>query len=156
MNTGSMINGLKPQKELNLLRSKGEKTLFDTVAYTVLGPVMYDRNFPANDQKDKYLAVRWTAQDPSNDGLGFYLLNHGNNYNDYAEAIKYLNCPGMNCMFASKSGDIAIWHQGEFPAKWKGQGDFIMPGTDSAYMWRGMIPQEENPHMKNPVPRICQ
>ena len=81
----------------------------------------------------------------------FYLLNHAKNYNDYATAIKYLNCPGLNCLFASKSGDVAIWHQGEFPAKWKGQGDFIMPGTDSTYIWRGMIPQEENPHMKNPA-----
>jgi penicillin amidase len=57
----------------------------------------------------------------------------------------------LNCLFASKSGDIAIWHQGVFPAKWRRQGDFVMPGTDSTYMWREMIPQEENPHMKNPV-----
>src|SRR5690606_20724534 len=43
-----------------------------------------------------------------------------------------------------------IWDQGEFPAKWYRQGDFIMPGTDSAYLWQGMIPQEENPHQVNP------
>ncbi len=40
--------------------------------------------------------------------------------------------------------------QGEFPAKWKGQGDFIMPGTDSSYMWQGMIPQDETPFQYNP------
>lgn len=138
-------------RRIEPIKIKGEKTLLDTVAYTVFGPVMYDRSFPADNQKDKYLAMRWTAHDASNDAYAFYLLNHGKNYNDYAAAIKHLNCPGMNCLFASKSGDIAIWHQGEFPAKWKGQGDFIMPGTDSTYMWRGMIPQEENPHMKNPA-----
>jgi penicillin amidase len=132
------------------IKIKGEKTFIDTVAYTVFGPVMYDRSYPADNQKDKYLAIRWTAHDSSNDNYMFYLLNHAKNYNDYAAAIKYLNSPGLNCIFASKSGDIAIWHQGEFPAKWKGQGDFIMPGTDLGYMWRGIIPQEENPHMKNP------
>ncbi len=141
---------IKSTIRIEPMKIKGGNTLFDTIAYTVFGPVMYDRSFPADNQKDKYLAVRWTAHDPSNDGFVFYLLNHGKNYNDYVAAIKYLNCPGMNCIFASKSGDIAIWHQGEFPAKWKGQGDFIMPGTDSTYMWRGMIQQEENPHMKNP------
>ncbi|MGH2646660.1 MAG: penicillin acylase family protein, partial [Ginsengibacter sp.] len=52
--------------------------------------------------------------------------------------------------FACKNGDIAIWDQGEFPAKWKRQGDFIMPGTDSSYFWQGMIPQDENPHIINP------
>ena len=142
---------IKATRRIESIKIKGEKTLYDTVAYTVFGPVMYDRAFPADNQKDKYLAVRWKAHDPSNDGFMFYLLNHAKNYNDYAAAIKYLNCPGLNCLFASKSGDIAIWHQGQFPAKWKGQGDFIMPGTDSTYIWRGMIPQEENPHMKNPV-----
>ena len=40
--------------------------------------------------------------------------------------------------------------QGEWPAKWKGQGDFIMPGTDSRYSWQGMIPNEENPFQYNP------
>ncbi len=140
----------KAVKRVEPIKIKGEKTMFDTVAYTVFGPVMYDRNFPANDQKDKYLAVRWTAHDPSDEGYMFYLLNHAKNYDDYRNAIKYLTCPGLNCLFASKSGDIAIWHQGEFPAKWRRQGDFIMPGTDSTYMWQGMIQQEENPHVKNP------
>jgi len=141
---------VKSAKRVEPIKIKGEKTLFDTIAYTVFGPVMYDKSFPANGQKGNYLAVRWTAHDPSNDIYMFYLLNHAKNYIDYLHAIKYLTCPGLNCLFASKSGDIAIWHQGEFPAKWKGQGDFIMPGTDSSYMWRGIIPQEENPHMKNP------
>ncbi len=80
----------------------------------------------------------------------FNLLDHAKNYNDYSEAIKYLHTPGQNCLFACKNGDIAIWDQGEFPAKWKRQGDFVMPGTDSSYMWQGMIPQEENPHQVNP------
>jgi penicillin amidase len=40
--------------------------------------------------------------------------------------------------------------QGEWPAKWKGQGDFVMPGTDKQYMWQGMIPQDETPAQYNP------
>lgn len=147
------LNGkwVKAAKRIEPINIKGEKTLYDKVVYTVFGPVMYDRNFPANDQQNEYLAVRWKALDPSNDFLAWYKLNRAKNYSDYLEAIKNLTCPGMNCMFASKSGDIAIWHQGVFPAKWRRQGDFIMPGTDSTYMWRSWIPQNENPHMKNPV-----
>jgi penicillin amidase len=54
-------------------------------------------------------------------------------------------------IFATKSGEIAITQQGEFPAKWKRQGDFPMPGFDSSYMWQGMIPANENPQMINPA-----
>jgi penicillin amidase len=53
-------------------------------------------------------------------------------------------------LFASKDGDIAIWQQGNFPLRWPGQGRFVMPGTDSTYMWNQFIPREDNPHIKNP------
>jgi penicillin amidase len=141
----------KARKRVEVIHIKDAPDQVDTIAYTLFGPVMYDEQFPINEQDKRRLAVRWKAHDPSNDGMAFYKLNHARNYDDYLAAIKYLKCPGQNCIFASRSGDIAIWQQGEFPAKWKRQGDFIMPGTDSSYMWRGMIPQQENPHMVNPV-----
>ncbi len=72
------------------------------------------------------------------------------NYADYQRSVKWLSTPGQNVIFACKNGDIAITAQGEFPAKWKRQGDFVMPGTDSSYQWQGMIPQSENPYMYNP------
>jgi len=123
----------------------------DTVAYTNIGPVMYDKSFNGSrSTNNKYYAVRWKAHDPSNELKTFTLLDKARDYNDYLVAIKYLHTPGQNCLFACKNGDITIWDQGEFPAKWKRQGDFVMPGTDSSYLWQGMIPQDENPHQLNP------
>ncbi|MEO5564089.1 MAG: penicillin acylase family protein, partial [Chitinophagaceae bacterium] len=144
-------NWVKTDKRVELINIRGKETLIDTVVYTLFGPVMYDHNFPASEGSDKYYAVRWKANDPSSELMLFYGLNHAKNYDDYAEAIKYLSCPGQNPVFASKSGDIAIWQQGDFPAKWRRQGDFMMPGFDSTYLWKGIIPQSENPHMKNPL-----
>ncbi len=129
----------------------GKSSFLDTVAYTVFGPVMYDKSFAGKRTgNQKNYAVRWKAHDPSNELLIFNKLNHAKNYADYQEAVVNLHTPGQNCVFASKSGDIAIRTQGEWPAKWKGQGDFVMPGTDSSYMWRGMIPDSETPFQYNP------
>jgi penicillin G amidase len=123
----------------------------DTVAYTVFGPVMFDKSFSGNKKtNNKYYAVRWKAHDPSNELMIFNGLDHAKNYSDYQRSVKWLGTPGQNVIFACKNGDIAITAQGEFPAKWKRQGDFIMPGTDSSYQWQGMIPQSENPFMYNP------
>jgi penicillin amidase len=133
------------------IKVKGQPDYLDTVAYTNIGPVMYDKSFSgARNTNEKNYAVRWKAHDPSNELKMFTLLNKAKNYKDYLRAIKYLHTPGQNCIFASKSGDIAIWDQGRFPAKWYRQGDFVMPGTDSSYLWQGMIPQRENPHLINP------
>jgi penicillin amidase len=121
------------------------------IAMTVYGPVMYDNTYKNNSTEGKYLALRWTAHDPSSGLLPFYLLNRAHNYDDYLAAISHWNNTGQNFVFASKTGDIAIKQQASFVARWKRQGDFIMPGTDSSYAWQGMIPTEENPMIKNPV-----
>ena len=121
---------------------KGPVEYIDTVAYTVFGPVMYDKSFSGNRKtNNKYYAVRWKGHDAGNELLVFNGLAHAKNYADYKQAIKWLYTPGQNVAFACKNGDIAITAQGEFPAKWKRQGDFVMPGTDSSYQWQGMIPQ---------------
>ena len=133
------------------IKIAGKLSMLDTVAYTVFGPVMYDKNFNGGRQtNNKNYAVRWKAHDKSNDLLMFNLMNHAKNYTDYVTAVENLKVPGQNVAFASKAGDIAMRTQGEWPAKWKGQGDFIMPGIDSSYMWQGMIPQNEIPFQHNP------
>ncbi len=141
----------KTNFRIEQIKIKDEPAYLDTVAYTNIGPVMYDTSFNGGKSTNKkYYAVRWKAHDPSNELKMFTQLDKARDYEDYLEAIKYLHTPGQNCVFACKNGDIAIWDQGEFPAKWKRQGDFIMPGTDSTYFWQGMIPHDENPHILNP------
>ena len=135
------------------IKIKGKANYIDTIAYTVFGPVMYDKSFPADtiSFKEKNLAVRWSAHDPSNELLMWYYLDRAKNFDDYHNAIQYFTCPSQNMVFASKRGEIAIWQQGRMPALWDRQGLYVMPGHDSNYMWQGYIPMEENPHVVNPV-----
>jgi penicillin amidase len=130
---------------------KDSTEYIDTVAYTVFGPVMYDKSFSGGRRaNNKYLAVRWKAHDAGNELMIFNGLDHAKNYTEYQQSVKWLHTPGQNAIFASKNGDIAITAQGEFPAKWTRQGDFVMPGTDTSYQWQGMIPPSETPFMYNP------
>jgi penicillin amidase len=149
------FNGNWKQSELRVdtFKVKGRTPFYDTVAYTIFGPVQYDNSFTGNNRASAYTnyAVRWKAHDGSNELKTFYLLNRMKSKSDYEDAIKYFYCPGQNFVFASKSGDIAIWQQGKFPAKWRRQGDFIMPGTDTAYLWQGYIDQKDNPHDDNKI-----
>lgn len=141
----------KTRLKIERICVRGQDDLLDTVAYTVFGPVMIDPSFVDSTSPAKAIAVRWTAHDPSNEGMTFYRLNHARSYSDYVEAIKTFQCPGQNFVFASHSGDIALWQQGKFPARYRGQGLSIMPGTDNTHAWQGFIPQLENPHVVNPA-----
>jgi len=139
-------------QRIETIKIRGEADFIDIVSYTVFGPVMYDRTFTglSTTPTEQAYAVHWSANDPSNELAVFSHLRSAKNYDDYKHAIRYLSTPGQNIVFAAKSGDIAIWQQGQFPAKWKEQGAFVMPGTDSSYMWQGNIPADENPYMLNP------
>jgi penicillin amidase len=138
-------------RRLEQIRIKNAKTFEDTVAYTVFGPVTYDKSFKTDLTAEKAYALKWVAHDTSNILKMWLMLNRASNYADYLEAIGHFNVPGQNMIFASKSGDIALWQQGNFPLRWNDQGLFVMPGTDSSYMWKGYIPNEENPHALNPA-----
>jgi len=112
---------------------------------------MYDKNYGGYQNKNnRYFAVRWKGNDAGNELKCFMLIDKAKNLSDYQTASSYLHTAGQNFAFASKSGDIAIKTQGEFPAKWTGQGDYIMPGTDSSYLWKAMIPPSETPMQLNP------
>ena len=141
----------KTTQRIEQIKILGKPDFFDTVAYTIFGPVMYDASFGGKIKNNKKnYAVRWKAHDNSNELKFFILLNKAKNYDDYLEAVKYLQTPGQNVGFACKNGDIAIRTEGKYPAKWNGQGDFVMPGFDSSYMWQGMIPEDETPFQYNP------
>lgn len=152
-----LFNGqwMKTRWRVENIKVKGKKDFVDSVAYVQLGkdwcPVMFDPSYSGKLKGNKKnYAVRWKAHDASNELKIFNLLNRAKNYADYQVAVTNLHTPGQNCAFACKNGDIAIRTQGEWPAKWKGQGDFIMPGIDTSYLWQGMIPQDEVPYQHNP------
>ncbi|MBX9785015.1 MAG: penicillin acylase family protein [Chitinophagaceae bacterium] len=132
------------------IKIKNKPSVFDTVAYTVFGPVTYDESFSTPLTGGKAIATRWMAHFPSNELLMWHYLDRAKNYTDYYNAVQYFTVPSQNMVFASKSGDIAIRQQGHFPLRWNRQGVYVMPGVDSSYMWQGIIPNSATPASVNP------
>lgn len=135
-------------EEINV---RGQETVLDTVTYTHHGPVVLrPGEKPFSRQTPVLHAVRWLGHDAGEEARAFYQLNRAQNYEDYVAALAWYSCPAQNFVFADTSNNIAIWHNGKFPAKWPQQGKFIGDGTDPRYDWQGWIPHEHNPHIRNP------
>lgn len=130
------------------IKIKGKKSRIDTTKFTHYGPIL--KHFFDNDTVGADLAIRWSVHDPSNELKTFVLLNRAKNYDEYVEAVKNFESPGQNFVFASVSGDIAIWHSGKYPVRFNQQGKYIMDGSKQVYQWNKFIPKDENPHVKNP------
>jgi penicillin amidase len=135
-----------------MIRVRGEKPVIDRVVYTRQGPVVWLEGEPEPSNKSVPVgaALRWMAHDPSNEFLTFYRLNRARDYPGYIEALAAWDCPAQNFAYADADGTIAIWHNGKYPLRPKGQGRYILDGSNPADEWRGWIPRDENPHVENP------
>src|SRR6187402_3533115 len=65
----------RAELQIDTFKVTGKKDFYDTVAYTIFGPVMYDKSYSGGRAtNDRYYAVRWKAHDPSNEMMLFYKL----------------------------------------------------------------------------------
>jgi len=134
------------------IKVRGGATVVDRVAYTHYGPVVRWKDEPpfSNMNVPPGAALRWLAHDPSNEFMTLYALNRARTYADYVEALKAWACPSQNIVYADREGTIAIWHNGKFPLRRKGQGRYVLDGANPADDWREWIPRGHVPHVKNP------
>lgn len=146
---GEWVKAAK-RPELFLVRGKG--AFRDTIIYTKFGPVVFDDKF-SKAESNKNMAMAWVAHLPSNEFETFYHLNRGKNYDDYMEALNHFNCPSQNFVFASRSGDIAIRHQGKFAVvdSMGNKGKMVHDGNSDKDEWKEYIPMEHNPAVLNPA-----
>lgn len=146
-----LYNGqwIQSTTRLESIRIKGQQDFVDTVVYTHYGPVVYDRNF-LSDGKPINFALKWTALEGSNEQRTYLGLNQAANYDDFLEALSSYAAPAQNFAFADIDGNIAMSVQGKFPIKWKGQGKYLMDGSNPDFEWQGWIPQDHQVREFNP------
>jgi penicillin G amidase len=134
------------------IKVRGAKTVVDRIVHTHYGPIVLwpgETPFP-NMNVPAGAALRWAGHDPSREFRALGLLNRARGYEDYLAALREWDCPAQNIVFADRSGTIALWHNGKFPLRAKGQGRFVLDGADPANAWRGWVPHEHVPHVKDP------
>ncbi len=141
---------LHAQKEIEHIKVREGADVYDTVVYTHHGPVVYDRNFLAEDPKVN-LAMKWIAHSNTLEPLCFRKLLSARNHSDFTQAIQFFSCPPQSMAYADARGNIAMHVQGRFPVKYPDQGKFVMDGTTEKTEWPGTIPQDQNPHALNPT-----
>jgi len=133
---------------IETIKVKGGQAVLDTVRYTHYGPITYDETFKGNGREN--LAMKWIGHLPNSNQNTFLSLNRAQNYDEYVAAVSTYTAPAQNFIFASKDNDIALWIQGKIANKFNEQGKFVLNGSNPYNEWQSFIPQEHNPHVRNP------
>ncbi|MDB5227780.1 MAG: penicillin acylase family protein, partial [Bacteroidota bacterium] len=142
--------------DVETFKIKGGKDFVDSIRITKVGAIVYDENFGEINDK-KHIATYWRAEEPSNETMAFYYLNHAKNHEDYLKALEFYACPGQNFVYADKDNNIAIRQQGDFLLRTNsGDGSFVTPlATVDLRKLKARIPSEQNPYVLNPERGFC-
>lgn len=95
-------------------------------------------------------AVNSMALQPSTAYRGWLVLNQAKNWDDFVEAMHYIEAPQLNVVYADIDGNIGYWITGKVPIRKNGTGEVPVPGWTGEYEWINTIPFEKMPHAFNP------
>ena len=123
---------------------RGEVVATDTVYYTHRGPMRREGG--------RWLSMRWTVLDPSDEIEGFAGASHARTAEEWFTAMAAYSAPPQNMLVADRGGTIAIRTVGKFPLRpGDGRGDEIRDGSRSANDWPGWRPAARVPNATNPA-----
>lgn len=129
---------------------KGREPIRLALKRTHYGPIVYDESEePAAPWVPRGLAMRWAPLEPSNEVRAFLALNRAKSVDACHDAIAAFNWPPQNFLCAD-GRNIGLWHNGQYPIRWPGQGRTISDGSSRQFDWAGWIPRDQVPGVLNP------
>jgi penicillin amidase len=125
------------------IKNKGPitKTIYYAGVKPVLSEVFKDLGFD--------VSLDWTGFDYFNID-GFFMINAAKNYAEFMEGAKNIRMSPQNMVYADDKGNIAYRVIGSLPVREKGTGNIIQDGERTARNWKGNIPDDKYPLVKNP------
>lgn len=155
---GYLLNGVKQAFEkrttvLNVKQADGslnEQSV--TYRYSKHGPVM--------DSKDgKTYALRMTGLDNASMPAQHHYMAKATNWREFETALKMLQIPMFNVIYADQAGNILYLFGGNVPKRSEGNWAFwqgAVDGTASKFIWTETHPYQELPKVFNPPSGFVQ
>ena len=118
------------------------------------GPIL--DSFPIGDGPEDHLpltetyALRWTGHDRSIRPSAFVRAAQAASLDAFRRAVRDIECPGQNFVYADVDGTIGYQCTGTYPVRGAGDGTAPVPGWTSEHEWTGWIPFEELPASQDP------
>ena len=150
--------GPKPFKKISeVIKVKGAEDVKLEVRVTRHGPVISDVAKSALDATPRgyAMAFAWTAlADDDRTFQSSLELGRSGTWRDFLSAVRNLNAPQQNMVYADIDGNIGYVAAGRVPVR-KPENDLkgLTPalGWDARYDWAGYVPFEDLPRSYNPA-----
>lgn len=117
-----------------------------TLKYARQGPVMVNK-------KNELYAIRIAGLDRPYMMEQWYEMGRASNRAAFEAALKMMQLPMFNVVYADDAGNISYLFAGNVPVRKEGDWQFwhqAADGSNSAFIWDRMHPYEELPQLSNP------
>jgi penicillin amidase len=128
------------------LKIKGGETELIETQWTLWGPIV------ARDFRDRPLAHRWVAHDPTATNLNYIRLESARNVTEAIEIAQNSGIPAHNFLVADRMGDIGWTVAGKFPKRVGFDGRLPVSWNFGDRKWQGFVPAAEIPYASTAKP----
>ncbi len=118
------------------------------VRITRHGPVISD----VLEHPQSTLALRWTGLDAEDATAECFMrVNLAGSWPEFTAALRRIQVPLLNFVYADVDGNIGYYGPGAFPVRAAGDGTRPVPGWTGEFEWRGYMHESEWPSAYNPA-----
>lgn len=144
------------EKQSKVLKIKGKDGKLIAKSIDILksqqGPVISQKG-------EKAIAIRIPGLDRPFAAEQWWEMGTAKNFNEFEAALKKMQIPFFNVMYADKDGNIFYLFNGQVPKRSSGDWNFwqgLIPGDQSQYIWKETHAYADLPKVKNPASNWLQ
>jgi len=134
------------KSKVEVFRVKGKEPVNKTIYYVGRKPILND----VFTDLDFTVSLDWTGFDDLNIE-GFFHINRARDYDSFVEGARQIRISPQNMTYADRYGNIAYRVIGSLPVRIKGTGNFPQNGEKVQANWKGNVPDDDYPAVKNPA-----
>jgi penicillin amidase len=127
------------------IRVRGATPVPFTARWTEWGPLI------GTNHEGRFLALRWSAHDPSALDLSIWGLENASTADEAAHLGRGAALPSLNLLAADRTGGIAWTVTGRIPRRIGYDGRYPVSWAYGDRRWDGWLPAEEIPLVSNPA-----
>lgn len=96
------------------------------------------------------VAMRWRGNDVSQEIVAFHRINSARTLDEFTAAARLGGVPSISFVYADARGHIAYVPTARVPVRGEGNPNLPMPGWESRFNWKGVVPMDKLPRLADP------
>ena len=138
-------------REFEVQKAKIKVKLWGPFAFTATRKILHSKHGPVIEADHGTYAVRYAGRGEIRQLEQYYRINKAVDLEGFENALAMNALPSINYVYADKEGNVAFYHNAQYPDRkpgWDWMKD--LPGDRADLIWKNYLPFDDVPALINP------